>query len=139
LAITLALRSKTASCDSITALVDLGSLNSNGYVNIYTAPRPAAPESPIGAALRLATLPLADPAFSAATNGVAEANGLTSTGINVDATGTPSWYRVFDKDNNAIWDGSISLTGGGGDMQFNDLNFIKDGKIVIQSFKAVVP
>ena len=137
--IKLSIRGRTAACNSIVALVDVGTLNNNGYISIFTAPRPSSPESPIGSATRLAIVPLAAPAFGTATDGQANANGLNTSGVVVDTTGTPSWFRVYDKDNNSIWDGDVALTGSGGDMEFNDLNFIKDGKLVLTTFNAIMP
>ena len=130
---------RTAACNSITALVNSGSLNPNGYINIFTAPRPSAPEVPASPATRLITIPLSNPAFGTSTNGEALANGIGLAGISVEATGTASWYRVYDRDNNPIWDGSVTVTGDGGDMQFNDISFILNGKVVLQSFKAIMP
>lgn len=139
MAITISNASRSAACDAITSLVDIGTLNPNGYINIYTAPRPSTPATSSSPATRLATVPLSNPAFSAAINGEALANGIGLAGITVEATGTASWYRVFDRDNNAIWDGGITLTGQGGDMQFDDIAFISGGKIVLQTFKAIMP
>jgi hypothetical protein len=130
---------RTAACNSITALVNSGGLNPNGYINIFTAPRPSAPEAASSPATRLVTIPLSNPAFAASANGEAIANGIGLAGITVEATGTASWYRVYDRDNNPVWDGSVSVTGDGGDMQFNDISFVLDGKVVLQSFKAIMP
>jgi hypothetical protein len=137
LTITNALR--TAACNSIIVLVDAGTLNPNGYVNIYSSPRPSGPEVDPSPAVRLATVPLANPAFGAAINGEAIASGMGLTGIPIEATGTATWYRVFDRDNRPLWDGSITLTGAGGDMQFNDVAFVLNGRVVLNSFKAVMP
>jgi hypothetical protein len=139
MAIGLSVRGRTAACNAITALVNTGSLNANGYINIYTAPRPDSSEGVIGSAVRLVTIPLSNPAFASAADGVATAIGLSSTGVVIDASGTPSWFRVFDRDNNPVWDGSVTLTDNGGDMQLNDLTFVNGGKIVITAFRAVMP
>ena len=139
MAIGLSLRGRSAACDAIVNLVDEGTLNSNGYIGIFTAPRPTTPEVPVNNSVRLVTIPLSSPAFGTASNGIATALGLTTSGITVDNSGTASWFRVFDKDNNPIWDGAITLTDGGGDMQLNDLSFLSGGKIVITTFRAVMP
>lgn len=139
MALSISNASRSAACTAIVNLVDIGTLNPNGYINLYTAPRPSAPEIPSTPATRLATVPLSNPAFGAAVNGEALANGVGLAGITVEATGTAAWYRVFDRDNNAIWDGSITLTGQGGDMQFDDIAFVNGGKIVLQTFKAIMP
>ncbi len=139
MSISLSERAKNAGCLAITSLVDVGTLNSNGYISIYTAPRPSTTDSSSGSATRLAIVPLASPSFGTVSNGEALALGLNTSGVTVEATGTASWYRIFDKDNNPIWDGDIGLTSSGSDMEFNDLNFIKDGKVVVASFKAKMP
>jgi hypothetical protein len=139
MALTISNALRTTACNAITALVDAGTLNPNGYVNIYTAPRPTGPEVAPSPAIRLATVPLSNPAFSTAVNGEAIASGMGLTGIPVEATGTAAWYRVFDRDNTPLWDGSITLSGAGGDMQFNDIAFVLNGRVVLNSFKAVMP
>lgn len=139
MALAISNHARSSACNAITALVNVGTLNPNGYINIYTAPRPSSPSAQSSPAIRLATVPLANPAFTDAIDGEALANGIGLTGITVESTGTASWYRVFDRDNNAIWDGSVTLSNDGGDMQFNDIAFIAGGKIVLQTFKAIMP
>lgn len=139
MSVLLSVSSRTAACSALAALPDIGTLNPNGYINIYTSPRPSAPEIPSTPATKLVTIPLANPAFPTPLNGEATANGMGITAFTAEATGTATWYRVFDRDNNALWDGNISLSGDGGDMQFQDINFILGGKVVIQTFKIVMP
>ena len=139
MALTISNALRTAACNAITALVDAGTLNPNGYVNIYTAPRPSGPTVAPTPAIRLATVPLSNPAFTQATDGEAVANAMGLTGIPVEGTGAAAWYRVFDRDNVPLWDGSITLSGAGGDMQFNDIAFVLNGRVVLNSFKAVMP
>ena len=58
--------------------------------------------------------------FGAPSGGVITANGLPLAGTAV-ADGDVDNFEVLDKDANVIFAGSITATGGGGDMTFNNI------------------
>lgn len=123
--------------DAIVDLIDLGSTNPNGYLEIRTSSKPASPQV-AATGILLATHNLSDPAFGNFTNGVANANSITDD-TNVAATGVASWFRIYDKDGNAIIDGEITVTGGGGDLEFTSVNFVTGGISSITSLTATMP
>lgn len=84
-----------------------------GTIQIRSGTRPAAPSVTATGTL-LATVTLIDPAFGAPTAGVATI--ADPAGVTAAATGTASWFRGFDSTGAAVCDGSVTATGGGGDL-----------------------
>jgi hypothetical protein len=41
---------------------------------------------------------------------------LTTTGV---ATGTAGWFRITDNSGDTVMDGSVTATGGGGELELN--------------------
>lgn len=122
---------------AITDLINGGSLNPNGYIQIRTGSKPASPQAAETGTL-LATLPFSNPAFGSYTTGSAIANPIGND-PNVAATGIAGWFRIYDRDGNAIMDGDVTVVGGGGDLQMDDVNFIQGGTIVIDQLTATMP
>lgn len=88
-----------------------------GTVKIYTGAQPTNPDTAASGTL-LATFTLADPAFGAAASGVITLQGvpLSTTGA---AAGTAGWFRLADNSGDAVLDGTVSATGGGGTLELN--------------------
>lgn len=95
--------------DQITANIDAGA--AAGYIEIRSGTKPAdANTAPSDGAL-LCTITLADPSFGASSNGVITLDAtpvLTDTAV---ATGTASWARCYDSDDNAVLDGTVGTAG----------------------------
>ena len=121
----------------IVDLIDIGAIVANGYLNIYTGTKPASPQVAATGTL-LANLNFALPAFAAFNNGSAYA-GPIANDTSLPNSGIASYFRIFSRDNVAIMDGDISLTGGGGDIQFDNINFIAGGVVAISSLLAIMP
>lgn len=111
---------RSAAADAVVDLVDVGG---PGFIRVYTGSQPAGPDTlPTGTLL--AEFTLANPAFGAAVNGVATLDAtpvLTATGL---ADGTAGWFRMLTAaeeagDGQGILDGSVTTTGGGGQLQLN--------------------
>lgn len=103
---------RNAGCDAMVDRLDAGS--GPGTIQIRTGSQPAGPGSGATGTL-LATLTCADPAFGAASTGVATLAG-TPLLVAAVADGTAGWCRFLDSDGNAKWDGSVTATGGGGQI-----------------------
>lgn len=87
-----------------------------GTLKVYTGAQPITADSPATGTL-LVTITLNDPAFGAATGGVATLdNTPTPTGTGA-ANGTAGWCRLTDSSGDTVLDGSVSAAGGGGDFQ----------------------
>ena len=81
----------SAACDAIVDAIDGGA--AAGTIKIYTGTIPTDADTALGAQTLLATLTFSDPAFGAASNGVATASAITSD-TSADATGTAAWARI---------------------------------------------
>jgi len=69
--------------------------------------------------VEVATLTFSDPAFGAASSGTATANSIAS---DTNATGgTIAKFRVFDSDSNEVFSGSVTASGGGGDIEITSV------------------
>jgi hypothetical protein len=109
---------RTAAAGAVAALVDAGS--AAGVIRIYTGTQPAGPGSAATGTL-LASVTLNDPAFGAASAGVATLDvdpALTGTAV---ADGTAGWFRLLDSTEAGstglgIVDGTVTATGGGGQL-----------------------
>lgn len=134
--------SQQAAADAVVDLVDLGSTNANGKLRIYddgaAQPSDADNAVPAGSTL-LIEFDLQDPAFgSAGTDGSAALQGTTLTTTS-SAAGTASWFRVVDKDKNAVFDGDVSLTGGSGDIEMDNTSIESGQTVNLDSFTYTHP
>lgn len=77
----------------------------------------------------LATITLADPAFGAAVNGVATLAG-TPLDDAATATGTADNFQATDSDDNVVFSGTVTATGGGGDLTLDTTVISSIGQIV---------
>ncbi|MGW6296703.1 hypothetical protein [Streptomyces sp. NPDC055058] len=97
---------RSAAADAVVDLVDAGT--GAGKLQIRSGTQPAGPDSTATGTL-LAEVTLADPAFAAASGGVAALAGtpLSATAV---ANGTASWFRILDSDGVAVMDGSVGMS-----------------------------
>jgi hypothetical protein len=89
-----------------------------GTIQIRTGAQPATGNDAASGTL-LATVTLADPAWSGPVVGVMTLDTtpvLSTTGV---AAGTAGWFRMLDNSGDSILDGSVTGTGGGGDLELN--------------------
>lgn len=110
---------RNAAVDAVVDRVDAAA--TAGHVEIRTGAQPANANSAASGVL-LADVTLADPAFGAggAVNpGQADADVVPDVETVGVADGDAGWFRVYDGDDNTVWDGSVTATGGGGDMELN--------------------
>lgn len=124
--------------NAIVDLIDQGSSNPNGYLEVRSGTKPANPQTGVGATVLLATMNFSLPAFGSFSNGVSLANTISDDN-NVNDTGVATWFRIYNRDNVAIIDGDITVTGGGGDIEFDNVNFITGGVVVITSLTGTMP
>ena len=100
---------RTARASQIVAAIDAGA--GAGKLRLYNGTRPAT-----GGAVTtlLAELTFSDPCGTV-TNGVLTFSGITSDS-SADTTGTATWFRIVDSTGAFVLDGTITVTGGGGDI-----------------------
>lgn len=111
MAITLPTATRNAMRDAATGRADLGT--GPGTIQIRSGTRPVSANDAATGTL-LATVTLADPAFVAGAAGVG--NLTDPAAVSAVATGTATWHRVMDSTGATAWDGSVTATGGGGDL-----------------------
>jgi len=117
MAISLSTAARNGGAKGVTDVVDAGT--GPGRLRIYTGAKPASPNDAATGTL-LADVTLADPAFVAGAAGV---RTLTDpAAVNGVAAGNAGWFRVLDSDLNAVLDGTVTATGGGGDLTLANVN-----------------
>lgn len=124
---TLSNAARSAAANGVVDLLDAGS--GAATLKLYTASKPAGPDTAISGQTLLATLTFSDPAFGAASNGVATADTITS-GTDV-GTGTATWARAADSDDNGVIDFTVGTSGS--DINFNSVTFTTSGATVAVS------
>lgn len=93
-----------------TAATAMSTPFNNGYLEIYTSPRPATPLTAISTQTKLAELRFAATAVASVTDGVATFNTMTPD-ASADATGTAVWARVLQSDGTtALCDVSVGTS-----------------------------
>jgi hypothetical protein len=114
---------RTILADTVVDAIDVGSADPNGDMQIATGS---------SFALILALLQFSNPAFGSAVSGLATANAIAPD-TNAPATGTATYFRVRDCDNAEIFRGTVTITGGGGDMQLSSTNIVAGDTVTINS------
>lgn len=126
---------QNAAADAIAGLLDAGV--AAGYIEVRTGAQPATVGT-VASGTLLGTLTLSDPAFAAAVAGSAAADPITGDS-SADASGTAGWFRGYDSNGAAKIDGSITASGGGGDMELDDINVVAGGTITVNAWSIVMP
>lgn len=82
--------------------------------------------------VEVATLTFSDPAFGAAAGGTATANSISD---DTNATGgTAALFKVQDSDTNEVFRGTVTATGGGGDIELSSVSIGVGDTVSITSF-----
>lgn len=126
--------SATAAANAVVDSIDLGA--GTAKVRVYTGTQPATANTTASGTL-LVEFDLPNPAFGAASSGVATANAISNA--TATASGTAGWFRCVDRDNAAVLDGSVTATGGGGDMTMNTTTVTSGAAVSITSWTVTMP
>jgi hypothetical protein len=124
---------RSLACDAIVDSLDAGA--GAGTIAIRTGAQPTNVGDADTGTL-LGTLTCSDPAFGAASNGVATANAITSD-TNADNSGTAGHARAKDSDGNIKFDCTCGQ--GTGDISFDNNVIVAGGTIAISSATVTVP
>ncbi|GIH91945.1 hypothetical protein ACFFMN_33935 [Planobispora siamensis] len=135
MAIRLSTAARNAACDAIVDLLDAGA--GAATIEVRTGSQPASAEDAASGTL-LCTFTLADPAFGGSATGTATMAGAprSTTGA---AAGTAGYFRAKDSSGNTVMDGSVSATGGGGDLQLNTTTISVGVNVQITSGTVTMP
>lgn len=101
---------RNALADLVVDAIDAGTADAAGDLQFATS----------AFAIILATLAFANPAFGAAASGVATASAIATDGAAAGG-GSAVIFRIRDRDNVEVLRGSVTATGGGGDIQLSSI------------------
>jgi hypothetical protein len=124
----------SAAADAVVDRIDGGA--GAGTIKIYDGTIPTNADTALGAQVLLATLTFSDPAFGAASNGVATASAITSDS-SADATSTATWARIADS--NALTQMDVTVGTSGDDINFNTVAFVTGATVSITSLTYTQP
>lgn len=123
--------------------LDLGSSNAAARILIYDGTEPATPDTALSGNNELVSILMQNPAYLgvvdngdliravAATTG---SPGVVGSGT-VAISGTATFYRVVDRDNNVQWQGSVVASGGGtGNLTLSQVGFTVGDTVSISNF-----
>ena len=115
------------------ALLDgVDSAFNNGTLEIRSGTQPSsANDAATGTVLATVTLP-ADAFAAAASRSKAKAGTWEDT--SADAAGTAGWFRLKNSGDTQRIDGSVTATGGGGDMELDNVVLAAGQQFTITSF-----
>lgn len=125
---------RNAIVDSVVDALDAGA--GAGIIRIYSGAQPATADTAPSGTL-LATITLPDPAFGAAAAGSASAGAIAAAAATT--TGTAGWFRALDSALVTVLDGSVTATGGGGDMQLNTTSLVSGVDVDITTWTVTMP
>lgn len=127
--------SASAACN---ALVDLCDVGGAGKLIIYDGSQPANADTAVTTQKPLATFTLGNPAFGAASNGVATANSITP--VTAGDTGTATWFRVWNYNSSTVlWDGTVGEAASGKDLILSSASISSGGSVSISSWTVTMP
>jgi len=126
--------------DASVDAVDIGSTNPQGTLVIYDGTPPTNVDTALSGNTVLAQLDMANPAFGAAADaapgGTATANAITDD-TSADATGTASFYRILDRDNTPVLQGTVGTSGA--ELNLNSVSIQSGATVSITSFTITMP
>lgn len=121
MALTHVTAARNAMADACVDRIDLGATDAQGDLEIMTS-----------GDVEVATLECSNPAFGAASGGTATANAISN---DTSATGgTAARFRFKDRNNAEVFRGSVTATGGGGDIELDNVTVGAGVTVSISSF-----
>lgn len=111
--------------NAVTSQIDAGS--GAGKLRIYNGTRPATGGT---ATTLLAELTFSDPSFPAASAGAMTANAITQDS-SADNTGTATWARIVDSDNNFVMDMDVGTSGS--DLNLSTVSIVAAAAVQVTS------
>lgn len=114
--------------DQITSTVSNAAL-----LKIYSGTPPANTAAALSGNTELASLTCASPFASSASSAVLTVGSITSA--NALATGTATFFRIYDSGNTTCYiQGNVTATGGSGDMTLNTTYLTSGGSVTVTGF-----
>lgn len=120
-----------AALNAATALV-----GASGKIRIYSGTVPTDADAALSGNTVLAEFAGSADFFPDATDGTGKATttaNAISNDTSADATGTATFFRILTSANAAVFQGSITATGGGGDITVSTVSIVAGATISITS------
>lgn len=131
-------------CDAIVDSCDTASSQTSPLLVIYSGTAPANVDTALSGNTVLAELEMSNPAFGDAVDAgpgaTATANAI-SNDTAANATGTASFFRIFDRaaSRKARIQGTVTVTSGGGELELPTLSIVADVAVSISSLTITQP
>jgi len=119
----------SAAADAVAVLVDGGA--GAGLLRIYDGTQPTTADTALGAQVLLAELTMSDPAFGAASNGVATASAITNDS-SANATGTATWGTLVTSTGTRVCDFSVGTASA--DLILNTVSIVSGAVVSVTAF-----
>lgn len=119
---------RNARANAITTACDAGAA---AILELRTGAKPASPDDAATGTL-LASVTLNDPSFGTAVDGVITLDDSPAlTDASADATGTAAHFRIKTSAGAGVVDGTVTATGGGGDLTLNTTSLVASASFTI--------
>lgn len=119
---------RNSRADEITA-----ALGGSALLRIYDGSVPANVGASLGSSTLLAELTCNATFAPAASGGVLTLNGITQDS-SANATGTAAYFRLVTSGGTAVIQGTVTATGGGGDLTLNTTSISSGAAVSVTSF-----
>jgi len=121
---------RNARANAITAACDAGTA---AVMEIRTGTKPASPDDSATGTL-LASITLNDPSFGTSVDGVITLDDSPAlTDSSADTTGTAGHFRIKTSAGVGVVDGTVTATGGGGDVTLNTISIVSGAAVTVTS------
>lgn len=126
-------------CAAYTGAVDAAT--TPGKLIIYDGTRPADGDEDPTTQVALVEFDFGDPAFAAPVNVTAGAQATANplAAVPATASGTASWFRIYDGDGNPLWDGTVTDTTGNGDLKVSSTTVVMGIEVSVVSLTFTQP
>jgi hypothetical protein len=120
------------------AMLDVpGAALNTGYLRIYSGTPPATADTSLSGNTLLAELRLNSDAFPAASSGVLTANAITADST-ADATGTATFFRLFDSDGTTVrFQGAVATSGA--ELNMSSVSIVASAVVEVTSLTITLP
>lgn len=117
-----------------------------GVIKVYAGSQPTDANTSVGAQTLLATFTLNSTAFgTSGATGTTPTRSVLATAATISdvvaaASGTAAWFRALKADGTTVLcDGSVTVTGGGGDMTMTDVSLTSGETCSIATLTLATP
>lgn len=130
-----------AALELINGLIQVGTANPNARLAIFQGTRPATPTAHSAILLAQFTLPTTLFGPSAIENAEANAYAVLASipEANILSTGEAQWFRIFNRNDQAVMDGSVTDGSGNGDLKLQQTTLLAGRKVKIVSWITRYP